>query len=477
MADTNVSIEQIVKDIEDGKKDILSLDFTSPRDIDIALKCLQKKQLLARRLDITKLGHIEVLKQWIASNYVNLLILNSDQRCKELIDVYLEGKYTSQLAEWKKANAKGDMSKPLAKNIAIIHSYTKQQIICYEYETKKGETVSYFDEKLGIPVKLKTDAKIKLKLLDSLKLVKKVDVELERFDLGITISTVHDVFTDNLKSVLLKLIDGQKVSYYDIPKHWPEIHDALVKSLQVAYEQYGLGVAEVKIGDITLTNDIDKQIEKQYFGLAKIARVKEFEFKQEEQSLKLYEQKAKIHSAYPEFQVGLTEVEKDLALERYLKRIDKVKDLDGDTKEQVLPDRDTTGAGDLSKAVVTKPTEPTKPVASNGFRVTYSILASVWLVVTVLLCALGSMTAGIVVGAVGAVALLITGIICRCQLKHGYSKAVKDAYDNAKKDYDRNMAEYNLRDSGATQQAQQAPQPEQPQAQAAATTAQPKSDN
>ena len=443
MAETNTSENLTIQNILDGKTDFLTLDFTSAQDRTSALNCLNKKQLLARRLNVNNHGQLEVLKLWVESKYENILVLTAEQRNKELIDIFLEGKFRNQLAQWAK-----DGGDPFGNSVALIHSYTKQQLICYNYETKEGEAVSYFDETLGIPVKLKTEASLKLKLTDALKLVKKIDIELERVDLTITINLINNIITDCLRSALLEIIDGQKISYYDIPKHYPEIRDALTEQLQSAFAKCGLSLSDLKLNDIYLTNDIDEQLENQYFALAKIARVKEFEYKLEEQSLKLYEQKAKIHSHYPDFQPGLTEAEKDLALERYLKRVGKAKEVTVKVHQEVLPDRVDENTDSLSSVTINAPTEPTPPIPSKKYRVGYGIVTALWAILTVVLCVLEDMLMyGIIIGAVGFVGLLICGIILRYQLKYGLSKAEKEDYDQKLEAYHKSLEEYNQKDS------------------------------
>lgn len=437
MAEITSNDNVTVQDILDGKKELLSLDFATPHDREIAVRCMDKNQLLSRQLDIGNPDQLETLKLWVAKKYANLLILTSQQRCKELIDIFLEGKLQQQLDQLKESD-------PLKNSVSIIHSYTKQQLICYNYETKEGEAVSYFDNKLGIPVKLKTEASVKLKVLDSLKLVKKIDIELERVDLTITVNLINNIIAEYLRETLLEIVDVQKVSYYDLPRYFAVIRDSLQSRLQVAFGAYGLEISDLKINDIYLLNDIDKHLESQYFALAKIARVKEFEYKLEEQSLKLYEKKASIHAAYPDFQVGLTEAEKDLALERYLKRIGQDKEVEVNVNEEVLDDRYRENTDAVTTAKINAPVKPQKYVSSKKCRIWYGIAAALWAVLTVIFNVLGNdfATIGIIIGVVGAIGLAVVGILLRYQLRYGVSKAVKEEYDQKMETYRKNLKAY-----------------------------------
>lgn len=445
MAEVNTAdINTAVQNILEGKEDFLALDFSSAQGREIALRCLNSKQLLCRRLSVSKPAQLEVLKQWVEQKHENILILNVEQRTKELVDIYLEKKFRKQLDDW----ARSEEKEPLEESVSIIHSYTKQQLICYDYETKKGEIVSYFDEPLGIPVKLKTEANVKLKLLDALKLVKKIDIELERVDLTITIDLINNIFVENLRAALLEIIDGDQVSYYDLPKHYGDIRELLAEKLQAAYTKCGLSVAELKIKDISLMNNIDEHLENQYFNLARTARVKEFEYKQEEQSLKLYEKKAKIHATYPDFQLGLTEAEKDLALERYLKRINNEKEAPMHVKRQQVIDPYHVDTGNETTVVIKKPQPPVEPKKSFKSRIVVGVLSAAIVVLAVVLGILVEpWYIPVAYGAAAAIAMICVGIGLRYQLRYGYTKAEKEAYENALKEYDNSMEEYNKQPS------------------------------
>lgn len=434
ITNNNVTIQNIL----DGKKDFLSLDFNAHQDRDIALQCLEKNQLLARKLNIAKPAQLDLLKEWLVKKYEYMLILKPEQRCKELVDIYLGEKYKEQLSKW---SGEGD---PLAQHISLMYSYTKQQILGYTYETKKGEEVSYFDDNLGVPIKLKSEINIKLKLVDALRLVKKIDIELERVDLGLTVKVIHNALTDCLRSSILSVIEENNLSYYDLPKHLPKIKEVLAASLKLVFDRYGLYISELKINDISLTNDMEEQLEQQYIALAKISRVKEFEYKQEEQSLKLYEKKARIHAAYPDFQLGLTEAEKDLALERYLKRVGEAKEVTTEVKHKELGKALDTD-GDVSSTTISAPVPPVAPASSKKYRIWYSISVVLWAVLCAVFLSMGEelLTFGIVIAIVGFVALLTTGILLRYQLKYGMSKKTKDSYDEQLKIYNKQLDEYN----------------------------------
>lgn len=432
MANPIITNDAIVQNILDGKQEFLSLDFATGQGVECALRCLDSRPLLSRMLNSNDPAQREVLKVWIERKYSNLILLNVEQRHKDLVDVYLEKKYTEQLKA---------QNNPFAKSVSIIHSYTKQQIICYDYVTKEGEAVCYFDEVLGVPVKLKTQAEFKIKLIDALKLVEAIDVELNCVDLGLTVNFINNKITDCLRETLLGLIDSKKTTYYDLPRYFGEIKHLLSVNLQKVFLNAGLIVADIDINDISITNNASEKLENQYFALAEIARVKEFENKMEEASLKFYEKKAMIHEKYPNFQMGLTETEKDLALNRYLKRVGKEKEIVANIKDKPLDNRPKIGP-EVTKAVV-KEEMPVAPSVNKKWRTLYIVCGIAWLIISVLLTAI-EMTRifGIALLVIGAAAYTALGIVFRYEIRYGVRKKEQLDYERKLNDYQKRKTEY-----------------------------------
>lgn len=457
--DKNINEKTTVESILAGEKDFFSLNFDRIEDREIGLNCLDRMQLLALRLNIDIPSHLELLKLWIKRKFENLLILAPEQRCTELVNIFLEEKFKRQLSQ---------QSNPdpfLVKSVSMMHSYSKQLVVCYNYETKEGEVISYFDKVLQIPVKLNTNAALKLKLVDGLKFVKALDIELDYVDLHATVNLINSLMVQSIRASLLEIICDKNVSYYDMPQHLEEIRGDVSKRLTAEVEKYGLQLAELKINDISLINRIDEQLEKQYYALAKLSQRKQFEYRLEEESLKLYEKKAMIHAAYPDFEPGMTEAEKDFALERYLQRKDKSKDLEVEVQTQKTAKRLTEHTGAATTVMINKPVAPVPPVKQNIYRIMFIIMTLLWVAATITLFAVGELeSAAIAVLCVGAAAVAAFGYLYRYQLRYGLSKKAKNDYEDAVKTYEKLLAEYNAYNQNDVKQAQYAPvdTPEQP---------------
>lgn len=463
--DQNNKEQAIANSIISGEKDFLSLNFDRVEDREAALICLDKMQLLALRLNVETPSHLELLKLWVKRKFENLLILAPEQRCAELVNIFLEGKFQRQLSR------QGSPDPFLAKSVSLMHSYSKQLVVCYNYETKEGEVISYFDQVLQIPIKLNTNAALKLKLVDGLKFVKALDIELDYVDLHAAVNLINSLMVQSIRAALLEIICNKNVSYYDMPKHLEEIRSDVAQRLAADVEKYGMQLAELKINDISLIDRIDEQLEKQYYALAKLSQRKQFEYHLEEEALKLYEKKAMIHATYPDFELGMTEAEKDFALERYLLRKDKSKDLDAQVQTQKTAKRLTEHTGSATTVKINKPQPPIPPVKQNKYRILFTIFTLLWVAATIVLFTVGDLkNAAIAVLCVGVVAIAGLGYLYRYQLMNGVSKKAQSDYNEALKTYEKQLAEYRAYNQSEVVQAQSATvtAPERP---AAATTA------
>lgn len=434
-----MDVPSTVKSILEGKVDFLSLDFTTEQGKEIALKCIDAIQIFALRLNAEDVAQRKVLKRWIEKDYKRLLLLDRAQRHAELINVYLEHKFQEQLQKWI------DDKKPITGDLSIDRSYTEQQVITYKYATKEGEEICYFDNGLGIPVKLKTQAAFKFKITNAQCLVEKIDVELNRVNLGLVVNLINSAVHNCMRDVVLSTIEMQKLSYYDLPRFYTAIKDNLAEKLQAQFNDYGISVAGVNIIDISITNNITEKFEKEYYKFAELARKKEFENKLEAASLTLYEQKAMIHDKYPNFQMSLTEAEKDRALERYLERTGHKQELANlEVKQDNLGKR--SKADDIfdTAAEFPVPQEPEAPIPTNKYRIMYGVIAAVLCVLgavlTVLLNKQIMVGVGVVIAA--AVWLVVMGVVWRYELRYGLSKKVKSDYDSKLQVYRKNIEEY-----------------------------------
>lgn len=427
---TNENVNARSVEIIMGKQSITALDFTLPQDREVALKCLKDKQSLSRQLNSSDPNQLDVLKKWVSSSYANLLALDKEQLCHELVDIYLYDKIVSSGKTVDKAS--------------IFKSYNQEQVVLYEYETKDGEAVCYFDKALGLPTRLKVNASFRFKLVDAFALVRKIDVELSRVDFRLIIGFLTHNINDAIRDVLLDIIDHQKPAYYELPRYFEQIATELIASLNVKLTDAGLIAEEVRILNITIPNDTSDKLENQYFALAEMERVKQSEFKLEAEALKLYEAKAAIHDKYPNFPLGLTETEKDLALNRYLKRAGMYKENTVKIKGDGFDMRDSSGTGDDTLLKPEMPIAPQEPTVNHKWRNLF-ICACVFVALAGgLIAGLAHLIAGIAILVIGAVSLTVLGIVKRKELNNGVSEADLMVYNSKQTQYLEDLAKYRI---------------------------------
>ena len=378
------AIQERTRAIINGKAKFSELNFAEKIDRAVALNCIHAKTSWALTLDVTVPEQLTVLKNWIKEDCRNLFLLDASQLCAPLIDIYLHTKFT-------KAPAYKDN-----KEVTIIRSYDNYMVFNYVYATKEGEVVSYFDEKLKLPIKLKTKAEVKLKMLDSFAFVKKMDVNLQLIDISIANERMESVINDCLREAILEVIESKNVSFFELPKYYAAIRSECVTRLQEKMTAYGMNVEEVKICAIDIPNNTAQLLESQYFALAEERRVKEYENEMEERALKFYEYKASIHNKYPEFPITLTEAEKDFALGRYMKRIGKADEYYTEIVNENLAEREQAGSGTLTSKGKENTVEAPVAKKKSGMKLISTIVFAVVMLVGIIVAIAASTVAGLV---------------------------------------------------------------------------------
>lgn len=414
--------DETVTRILSGQKKFSDLDFSVSKDRRVALDCIKAKQDYVFSLNADNEFERMILKEWVRGDYRNLLVLKKEQWHKELIDIYLFLKFT------KGADYQSDSS------LSILRGYDQKLMFIFSYVTKEGETVAYFDKTLGVPTKLKTTATIKLKLLDSASLVKKIDISLQWLDRKLVLAQLNNVINGVLRDIVLSTIEENNVTFFDLPRYFTYIGEKIKSELEKALLTYGLSVSDVNIINIVIPNNTGEVLEKQFLYLAKERNLREFEHDMESASLKFYEQKAAIHEKYPEFPITLTETEKDFALERYLKRIGKENSHTEDIVEESLEKRDTDLKGSLTKTTLKMPVAPEEPPKSKTLAIFISLFAVAIVVAGLLFIA--SKVAGFI-----ALGVVILGF--GLYATFAFDKLKKSgAADKRHKEYQRQYEEY-----------------------------------
>ena len=425
------SIESLAAPYLLGKKKFNELNLRTLQGVEVAKYCLSHNNAFIKELDPKNPTHISLLQSWITPSvqYPNALgnykIISKYIKSTALLDHYLYLKF--------------GQSKSEQKDVSILKSFNNNIVIGYRYKTRKGETLAYFDKALGVPTVLTIAADLKVKIINSQKLVESIDINTMSVDLRITVEFIDNKVSKVLRDSLLGFLKAHELSYYELSQYYSLISEQAISTLNKDFEEAGLLVSYLNIIDITIPNNTNEMFERQYFALAEEERVKDFEFRMEKESLDLYERKAEIHSKYPEFPITLTESEKDFALNRYLKRVGRYKELTADIQSDELAEKGKQATGTFTKTnkeKVVEPEAPSMPRSVNAFRVTWIVLLIVALIVSSILFVVSVGAALIAYG----VTILIFGILLAVKL--GTFKAGKQAAQ-AYKEYDKQTEIYN----------------------------------
>lgn len=410
----NATVEELARPYIERKKKLSELDLSKESDVCIALRCLIADHSRVSEFSGSNENELKVLKYWISprffkydkykkyfcvdhhdwvkfSNYLLCVRYGADY--DELLTLYLEEKFRLTISDSDK------------NVLQLLTSLDKKLAIEYKYETKREETVSYFDKTLGVPTSLAVAANLKLKLADARKLVKIIDVDIEQINMNIVKIYITSVLNKIIRDSVLTFIAEKDLSFYDLPRNYTAISDAISAKLGVAFGESGLQVANFSIFDISITDNTSELVHDQFFAIAEAERVKMHEYKMEREALDLYERKAAIHSKYPDFPVTLTEAEKDFALNRYKEREGQGVKLTANIKSKQLESRGSMiDSGTVTKVSENKPTLFKK---MNNFRRIYAAIAFALFLVGCILFSV-SLTAGFI-GL--ACATFISGIV------------------------------------------------------------------
>ena len=309
---------------------------------------------------------------------------------------------------WKKTQA----TLSATENMSLISSFDNKMVIRYHYETRQGETISYFDKTLGVPTSLVAIADLKLKLIDAQTLVEKIDVDIKYLDAVIISNFITATLCRIVRDEILSFISENDSSFYDLPHYYTAINQKILESLQATFDSCGLEAVDFALSDISVPNNTDKLLQNQFFAIAEAERFKAYEQRMEKASLDLYERKAEIHNKYPDFPLTLTETEKDLALNRYLKRMGQDTELKAEIQEKRIPQRGKEKGG--TATVEHTAAAPTFVKTDMKFRYAYLIITAVLLVFSFCMFA---------VSAVAGLATLGSSIfVCGMVAFFGYKK-------------------------------------------------------
>ncbi len=394
--------------IKSGKIKIRGLNLDEDGNFNSALGALCEKEALARELDPKLPNEKRLIMRWLEiDNYGSLSKIAYLDQDKILTDAEYDNEILA--VHLKKALQNGEG----LGDLNVFQSLRNDIVIKMNFETKKGEEIVYRDKQLDIPVYLLAKLDLSFKIINPYEFIKFLDVNLQQINLRLFSVKVFPIICSELRTAVLKCIGSNNICYYELTQYYSEISKMLEKILQSTLAGCGLQVYNTYIRNTLMSSDAGKIFEEQRIKFMQKEKELELQHKSELMSLENYEKKAEIHSKYPSFEPGLTEIEKDNAIKRYLaKQNGFQKEEFKEAREINVAERNTNvGKVNKIKSVLLGKSSDGNSASKMSTNMKGALVVAVWglLMLIVSFILLGnSTTAGLIIMAV-AVALMGIG--------------------------------------------------------------------
>lgn len=246
----------------------------------------------------------EFLRYFIIKNdYKLFAYLKPEQYEEELAKCYLENRLKND-----KDTASGFLRK----------SFDESIVFSMYYDTRNGEQIFYYDKDIETTTFLVSKFEISLKVKSVIQLFKKLDISISMFGYNALFNELMCWINKEYRKTVIKFITTKEVGVYKINALYDDIEKETIKALNNTLADAGIEVQKMSIQKLSISENIAKILEKEGLERFREKIKREAELEYEKQALENYAKKAKIHKDNPDFELTLTEAEKDFALDRYI---------------------------------------------------------------------------------------------------------------------------------------------------------------
>lgn len=427
------TMEQAVEQIVSGTKPFKELNLTTTFDFEVAISALRRKADLVKTIVVNTPEKEKLITEWIEDDYKRITYLSESQLTSKIVNAYFKTKIRKTY-NGEKENPLGNM---------CYSAYDKNLILVLTWETTKSELLRYYDKELQVPAELRGRVRIKVKIVDAIQLLKAIDIDLYSVDFQYIAREFRRLIENIYREVLFQVMDEENVGYLTLGKHFTQISKMIEVKLANIAADWGVEIKNAEVKEIEIPSNIMDIVREEYINISKERSRMDFEQTIAENSLKNYEKKAEIHSKYPQFQMTLTEAEKDNALTRYLKREEKFKSTGVNVKDEKLREDDNLKDVNSLEPAPVKPVRPTLPTKSN-FLNKFFIALAVCIVIGIGLCFIpGSWYIGLIAIIITAIGFGIFGALNINKIKEAknYPQALAK-YNKDMQKYQADYAEY-----------------------------------
>lgn len=239
--------------------------------------------------------------------------------------------------------------------------------------------IDYFDHDLDIPTWLRVYADCRIVLDNVMLIMRTMNHQLSSFSMSSLSSFVRGIITATSANVILEYFDKKNVGYFHFSQSLSELSVLVKQELDRELEKCGISVYSYGIRKLEISDEVTSMLRKEYFSVRSQSIRAEAERRWADLSLRELEHKAEIISKYELPSDILTEMEKDKAMERYLKKVNN-------RLERVKYDdeRPESAEGPSFKAIEQKlPEKPEKPKSFLPHLVACAILTVISIVLAV----------------------------------------------------------------------------------------------
>ncbi|MBQ8178070.1 MAG: SPFH domain-containing protein [Clostridia bacterium] len=206
----------------------------------------------------------------------------------------------------------------------VQKSYENKVLLSFNYATVDGDEVFYVDRELEVPTSLKSHFKVSFQMVDTLKFLEKMNVNVAQLGVEKIYNTFTDLICGNYKTFLREYIDYNDVGFYALTSTTPKVQEYIKAKFKDMFNEYGVEITEFVIKSINVPRELVYKIEDQALGIRLMRTKMEADNEFSQNSLNNYVAKLRALKEFPDVICpDSTEFEKDLALERELKKSGK----------------------------------------------------------------------------------------------------------------------------------------------------------
>lgn len=307
--------DELMQDILCERVNVNDLNLAIENQREAFFAAIQERPFILTKIKGENSNHF--LLPAVEKDPVNFIYLKKEQYNDDIAQIYLA--YRLSVRQEGRENFEAEESADKNNKWFSIHNSIDGKIVLnYNYATPNGEELYYFDNELQIPISIKSNFKISLKIKSAATFIEKLDMHASQLGKNRIENVVENILENQFRTILTAYIDRNKIGYYTLCASIGSFETELQNKLKAVYAPYGIEVSSVLIRKFAIPSSIQEKIEDQAFELRQAKAEMYAQHELAKKSLENYEIKLAIENRYPNAERSLTEYEKDMALKRFM---------------------------------------------------------------------------------------------------------------------------------------------------------------